>query len=53
MVSSALICAFLASGSFAQTVDIEFGAIQIDYNPIYFDNDFRNNAKFSIGIVFH
>ncbi|HEX8265642.1 MAG TPA: outer membrane beta-barrel protein [Pyrinomonadaceae bacterium] len=32
---------------------IDFRAIQVDYNPIYLNNGFRNNARFGVGIVFH
>ncbi len=31
---------------------IDFRAIQVDYNPIYFENGFRNNVRFGVGIVF-
>ncbi len=31
---------------------IDFRAIQVDYNPIYFESGFRNNVRFGIGIVF-
>ncbi len=31
---------------------IDFRAIQVDYNPIYFESGFRNNVRFGVGIVF-
>ena len=31
---------------------IDFRAVQVDYNPIYFDTGFRNNVRFGVGIVF-
>lgn len=31
---------------------IDFRAIQVDYNPVYFNHGFRNNVRFGVGIVF-
>ena len=31
---------------------IDFRVVQVDYNPIYLENGFRNNTRFGVGIVF-
>jgi hypothetical protein len=47
------------SGAFGGGLDvrindrIDFRAIQVDYNPVYFGSGFQNNVRFGIGIVIH
>lgn len=47
------------AGAFGGGLDIKINdkidirAVQVDYNPIYLENGFRNNVRFGIGIVFH
>ncbi len=56
IILSAVICALSTTVGFAQAAAEEYkktSSFQIDYNPIYFDSGFCDQARFGIGIVFN